>query len=149
MIDKPAPAVFEPWLPREGDYVRVEANPECRAFHSKTASLSTPAYGRVEFVDRTWDDPAEWLAAALADGEDEEEALRAASENLGHYYYVSDALDTGRVLQVDEHFCALEMERVEPAEARLAIGALRERFEQMTREERFALRLSAIVGRPL
>jgi hypothetical protein len=140
---------LETWQPREGDYVRVEPGAECGAYHADVAGGPRPVYGRVEMVDRTWDDPDLWLAAAVHDGEDTDDALRHAADSRGHYYYVSDALDTGRFLLLDEHCCALEMIKVDEAEAVAAIDALRARFAVLTRSEQCRLRLGAIVGAPL
>jgi hypothetical protein len=144
----PDTTVWETWQPQAGDYVRVERGPECRAHHAYVAGDLRPVYGRVESVDRSWDDPSLWVVAAIADGEDPDEMLRHAADARGHYYYVSDALDRGRYLLVDEQCCALELTKVDEAEARAAIEALRTRLDAMARTERFFLRLGATVGVP-
>lgn len=110
--------VMATWSPAEGQFVVVRRSAECRAYHGSGDGL----YGRVEVVDRAWDDPRAWLAAALADGMDPREMLAEAAYARGHYYYVSDALDTGRYVMVDEHCCALELEPADEATARPAIA---------------------------
>lgn len=141
-----APVVFEPWKPQVGDYVRVERGPECRAYHAPRPPSIPVIYGRVEEIDCTWDDPAEWLAAALSDGTDLYEVWQDARNVAGHYYYVSDDLDTDGYLLLDEHFCAAELVPVDPAEAIREIEALRVRMARMSRQERGRFRLSGILG---
>ena len=136
--------VIEPWQPQVGDWVRVDRGPECRAFHSQGREPSR-AYGRVETIDRDFDDPAAWLALVeeIRSGVPEygeQDALSDARNVRGHYYYVSDAsvgrlIDTvdgvppstrrGPVTWIDGNYCALELTPVSRREAIRAIAAAR------------------------
>lgn len=144
MERSPSAPVWEPWTPREGDWVRVDRSPECRAFHSQRGEPAR-AYGRVESVDRYFDDPAAWLGIVeeTRDGVpdyDEAEALQDARNHRGHFYYVSDVhagrlvdlvdgvqqtTKRGPVTFIDGNYCALELTPVSRREAIRAIAAAR------------------------
>ena len=133
-------AVLAPWIPEVGMYVRVERGPECRAWHSLGMRAEpTGAYGRVEDVDRTYDDPAEWIAA-LWDGDvvpvTEGEARDIARAHVGHYYHVADHLDGDRVCHLDGFYAACELAPVSEAEAVAAIEAARAAWWPLAPDER-------------
>jgi hypothetical protein len=136
-----APSVHEPWLPKVGDYVRVDRSPECQALHAHIPPGVGPVYGRVEMVDRTWDDPATWITAGVEDGCDLADMLESARTSSGHYYYVSDGLVGERYLLIDGQHAASELTLVPELEARIAIEQLREFMASMTRTERMLARI--------
>lgn len=135
------PTVVEAWTPQEGDYVRIDISPECQALHARLPLGVDAVYGRVEIVDRTWDDPATWINVSLKEGEDVADMLESAHTSRGHFYYVSDALDSSRYLLIDGQHAAAELTPVSELEARFAIERLRARMDTMTPNEKMLARI--------
>ena len=107
---------IEPWQPQEGDYVRIVRGPECQSWHSQRGDEPATGYGRIEIVDRTYDDPEKWAAALVEDDTvptPESEARQIARDHFGHYYYVTDALSSGRVTWIDGYYAAMELAKVD------------------------------------
>lgn len=136
-----APAVWEPWRPVEGDYVRVDLSPECEALHMSIPKDWAPLYGRVEIVDRMWDDPSSWAALAEEAGDTVEGMVQTAREHVGHYYYISDSLERDRYLLIDGQHAATELTPVSEDEARAGIERLRTRMATMTTNQKAYARL--------
>lgn len=139
---EPVPAIWEPWQPQVGEYVRIAVSPECEAYHARGHAV--PLYGRVEFVDRNWDDPAAWALAGLTDNDDLAEMLEHARTSRGHYYYVQDALDGGHITLVDENCCALELTQVPAEVAITAIEGVRAALAALPPQDRFLTRVGAL-----
>ena len=133
--------VHEAWVPKIGDYVRVDLSPECPALHARIPHGLGPVYGRVEMIDLTWDDPETWVRAGVEDGCDLAEMLESARVASGHYYYVSDGLTDERYLLIDGQHAAAELTPVPELEARLAIERLHQRMAEMTRTEKMLARI--------
>lgn len=140
--------VWEPWTPQIGDWVRVDRAPECRASHSQRGEPAR-AYGRIESIDRSFDDPPRWLeivdeTRSGVPDYSEADALDDARKHRGHYYYVSD-VEAGRLVDlvdgvrrttkrgpvtfIDGNYCALELTPISRRDALRAIAAAR-RAEQ-------------------
>jgi hypothetical protein len=157
--------VVEPWQPRVGDWVRVERGPECRGWHSQRGEPAV-AYGRVESIDRTYDDPERWVASAdevrtgIPDYSDDD-ARRHAAENVGHYYYISDgdagefidAIDGvtlppnhGAITNVDGHYCAFELTLVRIDEAIREIARARRAHRKVPPGERLRRAIFGAAG---
>jgi hypothetical protein len=143
--ERTAQAVSAPWAPAVGDYVRVEPSGGCKSMHARFPSVG-PLYGRVEGIDRTWDDEAEWIASAIAEGEDLDDARAFAQNAAGHYYYVSDSLGGESYSLVDEQFAAAELVKVNVLEAVPAILRLRDGLRSLSKPERAGVRLLGLVG---
>lgn len=143
-MDSERAVVIEPWQPKVGDWVRVDRAPECRALHSQHGE-PVRAYGRVESIDRTFDDPMHWLeivdeTRSGVKDYSETDALDDARKHRGHFYYVSD-VEAGRLVDlvdglqrttkrgpvtfIDGNYCALELTPVSRREAVEAIATAR------------------------
>lgn len=141
------PEVYEPWQLEAGMWVRVQRGPECRALHSMRGGDEDGAYGRIEFVDRNWDDPDLWRAAYAADELDDADPDEDARRNLGHYYCVQDALDTGRVTILDGFYCAAELVQVSEVDALAGIAEARLAHSYLTPGDRLRRALLGAAGR--
>lgn len=131
--------VVEPWAPAVGDYVRVEVNPECRAWHSGRGGPSV-TYGRIESIDRDWDDPDRWISevAGQTIGDKvvtEEEARSDAHKHIGHYYHVQDCLSEPTVTWLDGYYCAFELTPVPSVVALAQIARARAAKARLSPEE--------------
>lgn len=133
--------VIEPWQPQVGDWVIVTRAPECQAGHS-FEPYGTVAYGRVESIDRTMDDPEIWRQAYATDDEDGDPDTDAR-DHRGHWYLVQDVLDTHRVTVLDGFYCAFELTNTDEATALGAIDAARTALASVPRPERL---LRALFG---
>lgn len=141
------PEVYEPWQPQAGMWVRVQRSPECRAHHSMHGQDEDGAYGRIEWIDREWDNPSAWREAYEQDGELASVADEDARRELGHYYCVQDVLDTGRVAILDGFYCAAELVQVSDIEALAGIAEARLALSYLTPGDRLRRALLGAAGR--
>lgn len=135
------PTTYEMWQPQIGDYVQVDVSPECEGLHAHIPFGVGAVYGRVEMVDRTWDDPNTWIRAAVKDHEDVADMLESARTSRGHFYYVSDGLGGDKYVLIDGHHAAAELTPVPSGVAISAIGQLRTYMDRLTPSERFMARI--------